>query len=510
MKKNFILLALLALVSTFAFAQTAQITGVSKKEFRGVKPILNKGYYTFYVNEKASKGMVEFMLEIYDLDLKMIKKTPILITKNSAMIGGEFNGRDFLFAFSDPVKKQNTFASIDMDGNIIKQEVRQNKKMATAGTTQIFPSMDGEGFFVTQLVKEKKWGYSVEKLDRNLSALWEKTTSNDKGIVMIEAAEAGNGKLVLVTAERPSMLSNKVFGKIVCIDGGTGKLQYEQPLYDGQRTGIPSAIMIDSEGNVVTAGMYFDGEKWDATNSDGVFFMKLSSAGKKLMYNHVDWDKGIQDKLKATSRKFAIGSKPKVLFHEIIEAGNDGYQVIAETFRKTMKAGTMLAMAGGGNSSDVPWGFTVMDYVIFNYDKNGEPNYIDKIEKPYKSGYVPGSIANMGGVSLAYYMKKYKMFTYEFTTKLKDTDKQVIVYTNFEDAGLGNGTPYIGVSTLQMGKESVTNKMPLSKKLAKFTTGGNPEDMRTGAIQSKPGYVCMYYYDKKTETINLALEELKL
>lgn len=510
MKKHFILLALLALVSGFGFAQTAQITGVSKNEFRGVKPILNKGYYTFYVNEKAAKGMVEFMLELYDLDLNPIKKTPILISKNSTMIGGEFNGQDFLFAFSDPMKKQNTFATIDSEGNIIKQEVRQNKKMATAGTTAIYPSMDGEGFFVTQLVKEKKWGYSIEKLDRNLSAVWEKTVTKEKGFVGIEAAEAGNGKLVIISAERPSALSNKVFGKIVCFDGATGKIAYEQPLFDGQRTGIPSAVMIDKEGNVVTAGMYFDGEKWDATNSDGVFFMKLSPAGKKLMNNHVDWDKGIQEKLKATSRKFAIGSKPKVLFHEIIEADNGGYQVIAETFRKTMKAGTVLAMAAGGSNADAPWGFTVMDYVIFNYDKNGEPNYINKIEKPYKSGYVPGSIANMGGVSLAYYMKKYKMFTYEFTTKLKDSDKQVIVYTNFEDAGIGTGMPYIGVSTLQMGKESVTNKMPLSKKLAKFTTGGNPEDMRTGAIQSKPGYVCMYYYDKKTQTINLALEELKL
>ena len=156
MRKNLILLVFLALVSCYSFAQTAQITGVGKREFRGVKPILNKGYYTFYVNEKASKGMVEFMLELYDLDLNLIKKTPILISKNSTMIGGEFNGRDFLFAFSDPLKKQNPFATIDMEGNIIKQEVRQNKKTATAGTTQIYPSMDGEGFFVTQLVKEKK------------------------------------------------------------------------------------------------------------------------------------------------------------------------------------------------------------------------------------------------------------------------------------------------------------------------------------------------------------------
>src|SRR5688572_12853404 len=222
MKRKLLLLVFFALMSSYTFAQTAQITGVRKNEFRGVKPIENKGYYTFYVNEKAGKGMVEFMLELYDLDLNLVKKTPILITKNSTMIGGEFNGKDFIFAFYDLGKKQNTFATIDIDGNIIKQEVRQNKKSATAGTVQIFPSMDGDGFFVTQTVKEKKWGYSVEKVDRSLKQIWEKTVTNDRGVVMIEAVETGNNQLIVVTKESASALSKKVYGKIVCFNGENG------------------------------------------------------------------------------------------------------------------------------------------------------------------------------------------------------------------------------------------------------------------------------------------------
>lgn len=509
MKKQVLLLALLLLFGTATFAQTAQITGVRKNEFRGVESIKDKGYYTFYVNEKGKKGMVEFMLEIYDLDLNLIKKTPILITKASTLIGGEFNGNDFLFAFYDISKKQNTFATVDVQGNIIKQEVRINKKSATAGSTNIYPSMDGDGFFVTQMIKEKKWGYSIEKLDRTLSPIWEKTVTNDKGMVMIEAAAAANGKLVLVSAERPSALSNKVFGRLVCFNGKDGKKEYEQPLFDGKITGIPSTFLIDKEANVITAGMYFDGEKWDAVNSDGIFFMKLSPTGQKLMYNTVDWDKGIQETLKATSRKFSIGSKPKVLFHQIVPAADGGYQVIAETFRKTMKAGTVLAMAAGGNANDVPWGFTVMDYIIFNYDNAGVPKDINKIEKPYKSIYVDGAIASMGGVSLAYYLKKYNMFTFDFTTRLPETNEQVIVYSNFEDAGIGKGKPYVGITTIGQGEVSKTTKIPLTKKLANYVSN-SPDDMKTGAMQSKPGFVCMYHYDKKSQTINLALEELKM
>jgi len=509
MKKHLLLVVVLVLLGVGGFAQQAQISGVRRAEFRGVQSIKDKGYYTFYVNEKAKKGMVEFMLEIYDLDLNLINKTPILITKQSQLIGGEFNGQDFLFAFSDLSKKQNSFVAVDLQGNIIKQEARQNKKFATAGTTAIYPSMDGDGFFVTQSVKEKKWGYSIEKLDRNLSPIWEKTVTNERGFVGIEAAEAGNGQLVVISAERPNALSSKVFGKIVCFNGQDGEKKYEQPLFDGTLTGIPSAFLIDKEGNVVTAGMYFDGEKWDAANSDGIFFMKLSPTGEKLMYNSVDWDKGIQATLKATSRKFSIGSKPKVLFHEIVAADNGGYQVIAETFRKTLKAGTLLAMAGGGNPNTIPWGFTIMDYIVFNYDNTGVPKDINKIEKPYKSIYVDGSIASLGGVSLAYYLRKHKMFTFDFTTRLRDTDQQVIVYSNFEDTGLGKGNPYVGVSTIRMGEDSKTTKIPLSKKLAQYLTA-SPDDAKTGALMSKPGYVCMYHYDKKTQTINLVLEELKM
>jgi len=507
MKKLLLLFTICTLFCASLYAQTAEITGVRKNEFRGVRGIKNKGYYTFYINEKVGKGMIEFMLEIYDLELKVIKKTPITITKHSRLLGGEFNGKDFLFLFDDYQKKTNTFVTVDGDGNILKEEVRKMQKRTTVGTTEIYPSMDGDGFYITSMVKEKKWGYSVEKIDRNMSVLWEKTVTRDKGIIGIDAAETGKGQLILITVERPALMSKKVLGNIVCMDGKDGKEKFQYPLFDGKTTGIPSAFLIDKEGNIVTAGMYFDGEKWDNTNSDGIFFLKLSKDGKKLAYNSIDWDNGIQQALKATSRKFSIGSKPKVLFHEIVQAPTGEYQIISETYRKTVKLGTVLSMMNN-SSEPPPMGFTVMDYIIFNYDNNGKPLDINKIEKPYKSITVDGNIANSGGVALAYYMKRYKMFTFEFATKLT-TSEQVIVYSNYEDETIGAGKPYVGITTITPGKESVTTKIPLERKLAKFVQSPSAES-KTGALEGKPGKVCIYFYDKKTKTINFAIEDLKL
>lgn len=155
-------------LSTLVSAQQVQIDGVRQQEFRGVNPIPGKGYYTYYVNEKLGKGMVEFALEIYDLDLNVIKKTAIAVTKTSNLQGSEFNGEDFLFMFEDLKKKTNTFISVDGSGNIIKQKVEPTKKIATASSAAIYAAMDGSGFYLTQAVKEKKWGYEVVKMDRDL------------------------------------------------------------------------------------------------------------------------------------------------------------------------------------------------------------------------------------------------------------------------------------------------------------------------------------------------------
>ncbi len=504
--KNLVLTILLLIFAGNFQSQTVQINGVRGKDFRGVKSIEDKGYYTFYFSERAGKGMIEYILEIYDLDLNLVKKVPMQVRKTAFLSGGEFNGNDFLFYFIDLNKKTNTYFVIDNEGNIVQEQTVPNKKIASAMSTKIFPAQDGSGFYITKSVKEKKWGYQIEKVDRNMQVLWDRTYTRDKGVAGISAAESGNGRLVIVSLERPSLTSKKVMGKVVSFDDGNGDKLYEYELYNGELTAQPTSFLIEDDGSVVTSGMYFDGIKWTATNSDGIFFLKLNPNGEKEIFNAIDWDNGIQEALKATSRKFSIGSKPKVLFHEIIKSPAGGYQVVSETFRKTVKAATALSALGNRGGDPPPMGFTVMDYIIFNYDDQGNPTDINKVEKPYKSATIPGRIAQQGGVSLAQYMKNYKMFTYEFETELDNGDK-VVVYTNFEDAKLGNGKPYLGITTINKGEESRTEKRPLSKKYAAYLAG-SAANLKLGALKGKPGKVCMYFFDKKNKAINLVLEDL--
>ena len=80
-------------------------------------------------------------------------------------------------------------------------------------------------------------------------------------------------------------------------------------------------------------------------------------------------------------------------------------------------------------------------------------------------------------------------------------------HTNFEDAGLGTGKPYVGVATIDIGKDTEMQKIPVPKKYTSFVTG-NPENMRAGAMEGKPGKICMFVYDKKMKAILMSIEEI--
>lgn len=511
MKRIVLLIAIICSLSDYLFSQSAEITDVRKREFRGVYPIINsttneaQGYYTFYVNEKVGGGKINFIIAIYDLELNLIKQTPITITKSSKVDGSEFNGKDFMFVFNDITKKTLTYVTVDVNGDIIKTlGIKEEKHYAA--TADVYCAKDG--FFIVKPIKEKKWGYSIEKVDRDLNSLWEKNYTVEKGMIGVEAIESGDDRLIAIQVTKPSLLSAKAQAEIVCLSDSTGDELYTYPLYDGTATCMPTAFLIDKDKNVVTGGMYFDGEKWDATNSDGVFFLKLSPSGEKISATKSDWDSGIQKFIKeGTKKTFTISSKPKVLFHEIVEGTDGNYQVIGETFKKSMQlvssalkdaiTGRFIGDLNSNSNNDKPITFEVLDFVIFNFMSTGVIANMSLIEKEHTkiSCYPPYN--QFGGLSLAKAVEKFGFFNFGFTTKLPDTDQPLMISANFADKD-----PYIGINTIEMEKETTFHQIPITKKTIK---GGN-----VGVMKSKPGYLGIYLYDKKEESILMYLEEIKL
>lgn len=506
MKKVFLLLIAGAFLCSSVFAQSVEVQNVRKREFRGVSAITNSvtnevtGYYTFYVNEKLGDGMVSFIVDIFDKELKLVKETPITITKRSNVDGAEFNGDNFLFIFNDFSKRELTYVTMDKTGDIIKEKtIAQNKVYET--TADVFTAQDG--FFIVKPIKEKKWGYSIEKIDAELNSIWIETFTVEKGMVGVESVSSSKDRIVVIEVSKPSVMSAKATGRLICLSDDSGEELYSYSLYDGTSTCMPSAFLIDEENNVITGGMYFTGEKWDAVNSDGIFFLKLDAEGSKVSASYQDWDEGISKYIKnASAKSFTISSKPKVIFHEIVKTSDGNYRLIGETFKKNMQLmglgmDAYIGEASSDNNNGQPVTFEIMDFILFKFTPEAKLTNVSLIPKEHTkvSCYYPFN--QMGGIRLAQWVKLFGFFNYAFVTTLPGSNEPLLVSANFLD-----NDAYIGVNTIDMENESKFYKIPLSRKSYR---GGT-----VGVLMNVPGKIAIYLYSKKEQNIYIYIDEITI
>jgi hypothetical protein len=259
-------------------------------------------------------------------------------------------------------------------------------------------------------------------------------------------------------------MSKKVTAELRCLSTSDGELLYKYPLFDGVVTCIPSSFLVDAGGNVVAGGMFFEGEKWDSKNSDGIFFLKLSPEGEKLIYTKQFWDGKLQDALAATETpSFKLSSKPKVLFEEIVETGNGGYMIVSETFTKNYQmisikikdgiSGRYIGDIHDNDANNKPMTLEIMDFLIFNYNSEGELVNLNCIPKEHTkvSAYKPYN--GYGGLALAQVVAENGFFNYGFCTYMPGSDEPIMVSANYSSKD-----PFIGFHTIAPGQKTKTTK----------------------------------------------------
>jgi len=420
-----------------ANSQTVTLNNVSSKGFDGVKSIPGKIYYTFYFGEKSeTKGMGNFILELYDMDLKKINTATIELSKNSKLAGSCFSGQYFLFVFTDMNDKKLTMVTLDETGKVIQKKEQDDVKRALLSPDNYanLLAADNDEFIVIRPLKEKKLGYAIERMDKDLNTKWSNEFAPEKGEYDALTSKFSNGKIFVLRHNKLSAMGNGFENTVFCYDGATGTEVYNYKIYDGEVSGFPSVIDVDDQGNLFTGGMYFKGTKFDETNSDGLFFLSLDAKGNKVAYSATPW-KTVADKIKGDNTSALFGGKTKVLVENIIPKKDGSYTIIAETFRKSnnsaMTGGSMgmLGLASKSPTTSEPHesqiGFTIMDFVLFNFDKSGALADITKINKPDKGIIITGKATEYNGLKLALFMNKSKMFCYRYI--LEYNDKQYIV-----------------------------------------------------------------------------------
>jgi hypothetical protein len=524
--------ALLCLATSAAFAQRVELQDVDTRSFTGVRAVNNgEFYYTLFFGEKSeNKGMANFVLAIYDKDLAPVTNKKIEVTKNSELAASAFSGKYFMFIFADVNAKTMTKILMDQAGNIVKRTVEEDVRRSLL-VADAFPDvqvLNENEFLIIRPEKEKKMGYEISLIDQDLTSKWTKGFFPEKGIWSIIDSKLAGGRLYLLRREKPNALwGDKYVYAAQSINTQTGDAIYTTELKDDQDGGFPNFINVTEDGKLATGGMYFSNGKYDEKNSDGFFFAGISPEGTMSRFDKHTW-KSVRGDIKGDWLTEFAGGKTKVLIEDLVRAKDGSYVLVGEAFRRSSVENTgdgvkRSLMGMGSSSSSTPSrddeiGFTVLDFVMINFDADGTYKGISKVAKTSREAIVRGEMSKASGLELAQWMQqKKRFFTYRYM--VENNNKQYIVYKN-ED-GIKTHAYFLPVGAdapagdidLNKGMSESVNKLGRFSKMIGSNTAkatfestvgfGEPEsrEIYGNIIPAKEGSMLLYNFSNSKLTI---------
>lgn len=526
--RNLLLAALVLMLggATHGVAQDVTISDVSPnlKQFKGVQAVDGLGYYCFVMDEKSQKGFKLFTLHIWDYELNQVAKSSLELEKKSEVVGAVYNGSHFLVVFYDAKSDNVRSVSFDESGNKVAETVVGGIKTKFMFQEDMQPSFyaAGEaGFYAVIPDKEKKFGFSITRYDNQLNEMWVKAYFPEKGVQVVMDAESDADQLVLLKYSKDSKMTKETDVDMTAFAAGDGSERWTYSMSLGDRTLLPNELAINDRGDIAVAGMYFDGSKVKASNSDGVFFTLLTSSGAEIAGITQAWDGELQKFLRDAKNSITAG-KPKVIFEDIAwEPSTNTYRLVGELFAMNTM-GKVMNMLQRDATPETK--ITIEDLVVFTFSGEGELLNFYSVDKARTHITLPSSYA--GGLKIANALKQTGNLAYKFIGTDENGDL-VAFYTDYvkqaEDGSLTSqkiaksvGQPRLGLGMLNLNKsgagEPALRYLPLSKKADKSDEESEVEfDSRRGIIdatKSKPGYVLISQFNFRTQELNLFLEKM--
>lgn len=509
------------------------LPGIPARDFQGVEPIDDKGYYTFYFSEMGEDGSRIFIYHRLDKALNTLGRSVLVVPQNARFSGNVANGTGQVMVFQNVYDRSWYFYALDEKGTLTGQnKIALDDEANQLPTSNLLLSGAADGFFMLQPYRDtalKKNGYEVIRLNTNREVRWTWSHyAEENDVLELIAADAAHGLFAVLHTERPfNNISKKFLNKIMVVDDKTGKLHYSHDLYDGENSGFPESVKITADKSVVSSGMYFKGNKFDQQNSDGLFFLKLTGSGSRAFYSTLTWKEAEEALETEGDADFLISGKTKVLIEDIVHMPDGTFRVIGELYKKSM--GTTAAGFLLGESLN-DRAFSIYDFIVFEYGKTGELASVYRIPKAEQNIELPSGVGQQKGLSLSLMMKRYNMFSYLKTMNVDNTP--YLIFTNTVDGEKKvYKAPIAKTTTTEFpsapavyempGSDEEMNKLEMfSAKLDKlgtkldkaisgtdqvFTSYKNPYQ---GFGVAVPGEVLVYYYDPETRNLNLRIEKL--
>ena len=516
------LAALLLLATPAAFAQTQTITGIERLRRGALSPIYDgnevKGYVMFLRGDKADRKNDNYLLDLYDQDLK--KVSTITIQKPSGrytLLKNTFNGTAFAFYFFNGKEETLEIETYDTSlqklgskviGELSKSDLRALQLQSravdpTAGGfmmgLNLFP-VPGLGFVRNGYTGSMAKGYTLAIYDNKLGIHWRiASNENAKEYESLTLTEAADKYLLGVMLRRDGLMSRKATSYMVALDAKTGKKLIDLPVETSATEQLSlSSFTFDAEKReFVAVGEYYKlDDKPFVNKSQGFYVKRFSEAGKPVSTKSYGWQNQVAALMPAEAK--ASLEDNYVNFNQTIVKGANGHMyIVAEQFKIVGDAlGIASTILNGGRGASVSKG-KVANLLIFELDQDAKLASVKFYPKTVTNADLPPGTGFMGAGLLGQIMKVQGDFDYQFIQKNEDNSKFNVVYVNFDKEKGESAKTYVGnISFGDNGKYTVDKiEMPAGPTYSYL-------------YPAKPGYVMIADYLKKKKTLDMRLVKL--
>ncbi|MGZ5304951.1 MAG: DUF6770 family protein, partial [Bacteroidia bacterium] len=459
-------------------------------------------------------------LKIYDNNLKLAHDIEMVQPKNQFLLTSGFNGESFCFAYCDAKEKQVVYQMYDKTGKkagaytatgISKTEMMQLVQYQESEDESFsggLAAVPGKGFVRYGMEKSKGMHASVEMFDNTGKKKWASTSGVPAGEKSYESAfpfYANENVVVSMFFTREKLLSMdemEFFITFNDVETGKEKFRLSSKMGSGQKyVHFPIGTTYDATTKeyYVYGEYYAAGKRPVKDKSEGIYIQTVDIDGKVKKQSYTHWKKDVAKKFPA-KHKAGNEDERNITIHNIIRTNDGKFFVVAEQFKKAVSGLGVASLLLNGNNSDMSTAqMNMYDIVVYEFTPELTLNSIEVIEKQKTVAYLPRGYGMMSANLLAFLLKGYGSFDYEFTSVAPDCKTFNVCYVNF-DREKGAASNYV-IGNIAYNKEQklVNDPMRLEKKPTWFSVK-----------PAKAGYITVFEYFRKEKKVTMRLEKLNI
>jgi ACT domain-containing protein len=523
--KKFLFVSALVLAATFAQSQTADFSSIKSVYLQGLNAIIEnnevKGYSAFYFLDKADKKESVYEIRILDNNLKETHSVKMTLPKQLELLENSFNGERFCYSFINPKEKSIKYMLLDKTGQKVGaytvselsssematiEQSRESESNAYSGGMVAVP---GLGFVRYGWEKKKGYHIELEMFDNAGKKLWRadsKVPADEKSYESAYPFYANSQLVVSLMTTRPKALSMADYEMFLTFHKvSTGKEAFRIGMKSSDKKNnklhAPIGVSYDEASSqfYIYGEYYMPGQKMMKDKSTGLYFQVVDTTGKIVSDNYSSWTGDIAKKI-SMNDKGKFENNTNVTIHKMIRTTDGKIFAIGEQFKKAASAlGIASQVLSRGQSGSSVAKIEIFNMMVFEYSKDFSLTKVHVFEKDKTNVELPRGMGMLGPNSLAYMMKMFGWFDYEFTTTSPDKATFTSAYVNYDkDKEQGNNYAVGGIAYTK-DAALVSDKIRLTDKPTWFRV-----------LPAKPGYVSIFEYYKKEKKISARLEKLNL